>query len=137
MADADYGVTVTMDRGAAERRSVTQSGAALTIGVEHLADDANEAIEVTVSLPRLQRLRLSAAANVSLTGFDQQHLEASTSGIAYLAGHDLRTGHPILTTGGVAYVDLSTRHPLRSHDGGNPIRVDADDLDYTSATATA
>ena len=109
--DADYSLRVKLPTTAVSRLNVEQDGEVLSVGSSN-DSQAEDGIEVTVSLPQLDRLTASGVTSVMLRDLDQPQLTLSLSGISTLISHAVRIGQLALTTDGVSYVDLVNSDPI-------------------------
>lgn len=111
--DPEFAVEVTIDADAIGSLKVTQSGAALLLGLQ-IADNNLATLDAVVRLPVLDRVDVSGVANVTLRGFDQQQLRADVEGVSTLKGQSLMVSDLSADVSGVSELDLGRIGPLAS-----------------------
>lgn len=107
----EYSVKVTVDKEAADRIDVTQTGSRLTVTLA-IGNGSIETLQADITMPVLEKIELAGVAQATLNGFDQAQMTINVGGVSRLQGHASRIGNLTANVSGVSQLALGDIRPI-------------------------
>ena len=130
-------VTVTVDDNLVDRLDVSKSGETLRISLQPHLNIRNATMKAKVTLPVLEGVDLSGAAQGTLSGFESDKaLEVELSGASQLRG-EIKNGDAVIGISGASHVRLRGSARSLKVDASGASHADLDDYAAGNTKADA